>query len=395
MLLYSRTYSTDIFNKYLAMVKDTRHFLFSFSNNIFTDKMNEIQNAADNVIYVHGTGIMHLSLKILKMKEVPFVQDEIETPLPEELINAHLTHDSKITSLLPANYQEDMNIKLDCIPCIVNNFLKLLKTGVLPENAREPAMRRLLVFLAEADFQQSPPVLGREIHRMIREELNNPDPYSEIKNEYNRKVLGMYPDLEKMVMAADDSFDTAMRLAIAGNVIDFGSQHQFDLMDTLNRVISANIAIDDSQKLKEDLKSAKSLLYIGDNCGEIVFDKLFITHINVPDTYFAVRGGPVINDITMDDALLVGMDKLTKIITTGDNAPGAVWESTSDEFKQVFNEADVIISKGQGNLEGLIDVPGNIYFLFVSKCNLIAIRLGAKNGDFIVKHGLSRIEQKY
>jgi hypothetical protein len=279
-----------------------------------------------------------------------------------------------------------MEITLDCIPCIVNNFLKLLKTGVLPEHAREPAMRRLLVFLAEADFQQSPPVLGREIHRMIREELNNPDPYSEIKYEYNLMALGMYPDLEKMVMTADDSFDMAMRLAIAGNVIDFGSQHQFDLMDTVNRVINANIAIDDSQKLREDLESAKSLLYIGDNCGEIVFDKLFITHINLPDTYFAVRGGPVINDITVDDAVLVGMDKFAKIITTGDNAPGAVWKTSSDDFKQVFDKVDVVIAKGQGNLEGLIDVPGNIYFLFVSKCDLIATRLGAKNGDFIVKH---------
>ncbi len=287
-----------------------------------------------------------------------------------------------------------MNISLDCIPCIVSNFLKLLKTGILPEDAREKAMRRLLMFLSEADFQQSPPELGREIHRMIRQELNNPDPYLEIKNKYNRMILNMNSDLEKMIIFAKDPFDTAMRLAIAGNVIDFGSQHQFDPIETINRVINAHIAIDDSQKLKEDLKSAESLLYIGDNCGEIVLDKLFIKHINVTNTYFAVRSDPVINDITIDDALMVGMDKFAKIITTGDNAPGAVWESTSPEFRQVFNQADVIISKGQGNLEGLIDVPGNIYFLCVIKCDLIARRLGAKNGDFIVKHGSTSIEQK-
>jgi uncharacterized protein with ATP-grasp and redox domains len=207
-----------------------------------------------------------------------------------------------------------MNISLDCIPCIVSNFLRLLETGVLPDNAREPAMRHLLAFLSKADYQQSPPVLGREIHRMIRQELN-----------------------KKMVLTAEDPFDIAMRLAIAGNVIDFGSQHQLDVLETINRVINAHIAIDDSQKLKEDLKSAKSLLYIGDNCGEIVLDKLFIKHIKVANIYFAVRGGPVINDITIDDALMVGMDKIAKIITTGDNTPGAVWESTSNEFKQVFN----------------------------------------------------------
>jgi KaiC/GvpD/RAD55 family RecA-like ATPase len=101
MLLYSKTYSTDIFNKYLAMVKDTRHFLFSFSNNIFTDKMHEIENAADNLIYVHGTGIMRLSLKILKMREVPFVQDEIETPVTEELISMHLITIQKSRQFFP------------------------------------------------------------------------------------------------------------------------------------------------------------------------------------------------------------------------------------------------------------------------------------------------------
>jgi uncharacterized protein with ATP-grasp and redox domains len=245
-----------------------------------------------------------------------------------------------------------MNISLDCIPCIVSNLLNLLKTGILPEDAREPVMRRLLVFLSEADYQQSPPVLGREIHRMIRQELNNPDPYLEIKNKYNRMILDIYSDFKKMVITAEDPFDTAMRLAIAGNVIDFGSQHQFEVMETINRVINAHIATDDSQKLKEDLESAKSILYIGDNCGEIVLDRLFIETIKITNTYFAVRSGPVINDITIDDALMVGMDKIAKIITTGDNSPGAVWETTSNEFKQIFNKADVIISKGQGNLEG-------------------------------------------
>jgi uncharacterized protein with ATP-grasp and redox domains len=287
-----------------------------------------------------------------------------------------------------------MNISLDCIPCIVSNFLKLLKTGVLSEDAREPAMRRLLMLLSETNYQQSPPVLGREIHRMIRQELNNPDPYREIKNKFNFMILDMYSDLEQMVIVAKDPFDTAMRLAIAGNVIDFGSQYQLDVLETINRVINAHLAIDDSQKLKEDLKSAKSLLYIGDNCGEIVLDKLFIEQIKVANIYFAVRSGPVINDITIDDTLMVGMDKIAKIITTGDNAPGAVWESTSNEFKHVFKNADVIISKGQGNLEGLIDVPGNIYFLFVSKCDLIARRVGATKGDFIVKQSSKRIEQK-
>ncbi len=279
-----------------------------------------------------------------------------------------------------------MNISLDCIPCIVNSFLRLLKSGILPDAEKEPAMRHLLDFLAKADYHQSPPALGREMHRVIREVLKNPDPYKEIKKKYNRMMLDLYNNFKNMVQKADDSFDMAMRLAIAGNVIDFGPQHQLDVMDTINRVVHAELAIDDSPQLRRDLQRASTILYVGDNCGEIVLDKLFIETMNHPNVYFAVRGRPVINDATIEDAKEVEMDKVAKIITTGDDAPGAVWETASEKFKNYFLNADVVISKGQGNLEGLIDVKHNIYFLLVTKCDLIASRVGAQTGDFVVKH---------
>jgi len=258
---------------------------------------------------------------------------------------------------------------------------------MLPEESKESGMRRLLAFLAKADYQQSPPALGRELHRLLRDELTNPDPYRDIKRKYNRMMLDLYADFEQMVKTANDPFDMAMRLAIAGNVIDFGPQRQLDVMDTINRIVHTQLAIDDSSQLEKDLHAAETVMYIGDNCGEIVLDKLFITTINHPNLYFVVRGGPVINDATMYDAKLVGVDQIAKVITTGDAAPGAVWETASDEFKQIFKKADVIIAKGQGNLEGLIEIQQNIYFLLVAKCDLIANRMGARTGDFIVsKH---------
>ncbi len=283
-----------------------------------------------------------------------------------------------------------MKMSLDCIPCIINNFVQLLKKDDIPETIREPALRRLLTLLSQADYRQSPPVLGRDIHRMIRQELNDPDPYRDVKARYNQMLLDLYPKFEAMVNRAEDSFDTAMRLAIAGNVIDFGSQHRLDIFETIDRVMEAQLAIDDSQLLRTDLAAATHLLYIGDNCGEIVLDKLFLSHIDVEHISFVVRNGPVINDITMEDARMVGIDQIADIITTGDDSPGAVWETASDEFKRIFNEADIIISKGQGNLEGLLDVPGNIYFLFVSKCDLIAKEIGVKKGDFVVKRNPNR-----
>ena len=281
-----------------------------------------------------------------------------------------------------------MKTQFECIPCIINSYLKLVETSVIPEPQQEVILRQVLQYLSTVDYDQSPPMLGRTLQRMIRESLQDPDPYHQIKQHYNQKMMDLYSSFKEIVERSEDPFDTAMRLAIAGNVIDFGAKYQFDIMDSINRVKEGELAIDDSSKLRHDLKHANTLLYIGDNCGEIVLDKLFLETVNVPQKYFVVRESPVINDITLDDAKMTGMDKIARVLSTGDDSPGAVWESASKDFRDHFSNADVIISKGQGNLEGLIDVPhDHIYFLLVTKCDLIGERIGTRNGDFVVKQG--------
>ena len=286
-----------------------------------------------------------------------------------------------------------MKIQLECVPCTLNSYLRLAETGVIPESQKEEILRQMLHVFATFDYNQSPPVLGCKMHTLIRESINNPDPYHMIKEEYNQMMMDLYAKFERLVKRSEDPFDAAMRLAIAGNVIDFGSQHQLDIMETISRVMDANFAIDHSPQLRVDLEHADSLLYIGDNCGEIVLDKLFLSLLDVPIKYFAVRESPIINDVTFEDAILTGIDKVAKVITTGDNSPGAVWESTSEQFQTVFKNADVIISKGQGNLEGLMDVThDSLYFLLVTKCDLIAKRVGTKKEEFIVKKGKTILE---
>ena len=254
----------------------------------------------------------------------------------------------------------------------------------------ETGMRRLLAYLAQADYRQSPPVLGRELHRMIRSELDDPDPYRKIKEDSNRMMLDRYADFEALVEGSADSFDTAMRLAIAGNAIDFGPRYQFDVMETIEQVLTTTLAIDDSDELRHDLSSAGTLLYIGDNCGEIVLDRLFLSRIDSAQKYFAVRGGPVINDATLADARSVGIEAVARVITTGDDSPGAVLETASEEFRRVLEAADVIIAKGQGNLEGLLEMDRNIYFLLITKCDLVAERVGTRRWEFVVKRALNR-----
>jgi len=281
-----------------------------------------------------------------------------------------------------------MKTQFECIPCIISSYLKLVETSVIPETQQEVILRQLLHYLSGVDYDQSPPMMGRTLQRMIRESLQNPDPYHQIKQHYNQMMMDLYSSFKEIVERSEDPFDAAMRMAIAGNVIDFGAKYQFDIMDSINRVKEHELAIDDSRFLRDDLEHAQTLLYIGDNCGEIVLDKLFLETIDISQKYFVVRESPVINDITPEDAKMTGMDKIATILTTGDNSPGAVWESASKDFRDHFNNADVIISKGQGNLEGLIDVPhDHVYFLLVTKCDLIGEKIGTRNGDFVVKRG--------
>jgi uncharacterized protein with ATP-grasp and redox domains len=158
------------------------------------------------------------------------------------------------------------------------------------------------------------------------------------------------------------------------------------LHSTIDKVLNSDFAIDDSLELKRALSEAKTVLYLGDNCGELVFDKLFIETIMHPNLIYAVRGEPVINDVTLEDACYVGMDRVADLVSNGYDAPSTLLEHCSPEFLEVFNRADVIISKGQGNLEGLLGkTDKEVYFLLMVKCEVIADALGVKKGGFVVR----------
>jgi len=273
-----------------------------------------------------------------------------------------------------------------CFYCFSKAFEKLLDKEELSVEAKNCFTRDMVSLYNKVRDNFSAPLFSRELHIALKQYTNNPDPYKEVKRQSNDLVLAMYPDLKKQVALSDNPFDTALRLAIAGNIIDFGAGDNFDIQATIEKVLHSDFAIDHSNKLKHALSKARTVLYLGDNTGEIVFDKLFIEHIMHPNLFYAVRGTPIINDATMDDAKYVGMDIVADVISNGYDAPSTVLEHCSAEFKEVFNRADVIISKGQGNLEGLLGKTGkDIYYLLMIKCDVIAGLLHVKKGDFVVK----------
>ncbi len=204
-------------------------------------------------------------------------------------------------------------------------------------------------------------------------------------------MLKIENELENIIENSNDKFLSAMKLAITGNIIDFGPKHEITKEMVLKKVYeaeNASLVIDRSNELYNKLKESKKLLYIGDNCGEIVFDKVFINYMKkefpLLEITFAVRGKPAINDITIDDAIETGIDKIVKIIDNGDDAPGTIIEDVKDEFREIFYNSDIIISKGQGNYETLNDIDrDDVFFLFMAKCDVIAGKLNVNKMSLV------------
>lgn len=283
-----------------------------------------------------------------------------------------------------------MNVKYDCILCSIRGVLNLFKKGLIEEKYQEEIFGKVLDFYSKLDYTQLSTANTREVKNIICKVSGLEDPFKPLKDMVNNKALEYYDKYSNEIKKDANPFQKAMRLAIAGNFIDFGPNHDFDIDEKINEVFEAEFPIDDSKKLYNEVKKAKSILYIGDNTGEIVFDKLFLEVLNHPNITYTVRKSPILNDSTMEDAIWAGIDRLANVITTGDDAPGVILDSVSDEFLDYYNSVDLIISKGQGNFEGLCDITDkNLFFLFTVKCKLISDNIKVPLGKFVVKHANS------
>lgn len=289
-----------------------------------------------------------------------------------------------------------MKTYIECIPCIINNGIFTAKRLKAKDEIIEKIIREILINFSTKDYNSSPPALVKDVYEIINKHLGVKDPYKDIKDFFNMELLKMENDFKKLVEENSDSFKKALKLAIAGNIIDFGIKSEISkesVLKHIDEVENTNLEIDDSKELYEILKNSKTLLYLGDNCGEIVFDKIFVEEIRkeFPNLKikFAVRGKPVINDATMEDAHNIGLHKILPIISNGDGSPGTVIENCSEEFKKEFYNSDIIISKGQGNFESLNEIDKkNVFFLFMAKCNVVAKGLNVPNMSFICKKNI-------
>lgn len=285
-----------------------------------------------------------------------------------------------------------MQTCFDCIPCLVKHTVASVRTLADSEVLQTEVIRAVLTELAHLDYDVPPPVMGAFIHRLIRQKTNSADPFEKNKYESNQAILKMYDDLKMQIKSADNPFDMALRLALVGNVIDMAvvdTNPVFEIQQRIDEIISAQL-FGDPETLYSEIEKAVKILFIHDNAGEIVFDKLFIEILPHEKIISAVRGAPVINDATMIDAKESGLTEIVKVITTGSDIPGIVYDKCSAEFRKVFDAADLIISKGQGNYETLNNSDKNIFFLLKAKCPSVATDIGCPVGTYVIAQGTQK-----
>jgi len=277
-----------------------------------------------------------------------------------------------------------MKVHAECYQCFIGQAIRSAKFHRRDRYGLLKPVRSVVRVLQDIDIEVPPPLISEDVYGTIKRTLDIEDPYAEVKKKYNDIALSYEDFMKEEIESSDNPLLFAIRLALAGNIIDFGSQiKSFDLESVIDDTVHNPLDLTDFALFEESIKNAKRVVLLADNAGEIVFDKMLLRTIGklYPgiELYAIVRGAPIINDVTMDDARYVGLDRVAEVVSSDQAIPGFWPETAGESAKSVFNSADIVISKGQGNFETLSEFEDKrVYFLFLVKCNVVARYLGMK-----------------
>ena len=281
--------------------------------------------------------------------------------------------------------KKTMNTYLDCIPCFFKQALFAARAATKDEAKAKEVLDRVAQLVPSITLESSPPETARLIYHAVREVTGIVDPLKAYKERSIENALSMYGNLKSIVDNSRDPLRAAIKMAIVGNVIDLGANPDFDLeweMRTAFR--EKDLSEEHYESFKHRLEKTRNVLYLADNAGETVFDRILIETMG-REAVYAVRDIPIINDATMEDARKSGIDKVARIVSSGCDAPGTILKRCSREFLSLFASADLIVSKGQGNFESLSGEDAPVFFLLKVKCPVIARHLGVEIGNSILK----------
>ena len=276
-------------------------------------------------------------------------------------------------------------MRSECYFCHIKSAQNLINKFAPSQQIRESflfEMQQLIIH----NWNHSNPHLAASVHRLLKSKMEISDLYTKEKENANQILMNRYPHWKNFINSSSNPLYTAAKLAVIGNIIDYGAHSvPDDINKEIDLLLKKELTIDGSKELFEKIRTAKSILYLGDNTGEIVFDRLFIETMNHPNVVFAVKDAPILNDATFDDAEKTGLTKICRVISNGYDAPSTLLNKCSEEFLELYSQADLIISKGQGNFEGLMDEnDSRLFFMLMAKCEPIAELLNVKKNDLVI-----------
>jgi len=272
-----------------------------------------------------------------------------------------------------------------CVPCIVKQAYTLSsKFAGCSEEIQFKILGEVCSEIRNINSYSTSIKMSGIIQNVIEKYLGTENPYEKVKST-NIEIVKQYENyLHELLQNSDDRLDMALRIAITGNSIDIAANPDFCIQNDIEQITSDSIRLPLLEEFREKIKQGGIILYIGDNYEEAFFDRYLLSELLSKEIYFAVRSRPILNDITLTDAETLGIDKICKVIESGSTISGTDLEECSSEFMEIFNKADIVIAKGQGNYESLFRAEREIYFLFKIKCSVVSVQTGYSMGNGVL-----------
>jgi len=275
----------------------------------------------------------------------------------------------------------------ECLICMMKQAFNTVNVITDDHAVQREVLNRVAEKISYTDLKNSPAEISKSVYEIVSRVTGVKDPYANLKRQTNKEALKLLPVLQHMLAKSADPLITALHIAVAGNIVDIGIGHTFDLEKDVFTILSIPFAVDDTGKFEIEIQPSRRLLYIGDNSGEIVFDRLLVQLLigRGMKVTFCVKSNPIINDAVMEDARVAGLTDMVPVIETGSNDIGINLDRSSKQFRKTLEESDVILAKGHGNFETCNELPYNFYFLLKAKCRVVAQALGITRGAIAFK----------
>lgn len=271
-----------------------------------------------------------------------------------------------------------------CIPCILKLFTSTLEKVTLPQDQKADFLSRFEAHWNQADMSLPPARTVGVIYQQVLRETGQKDLFKAQKTRGVQEALLLYPRLKSIIDRSTDKLEAALRVSALGNILDAGNPNSYDLEEEISHLFSAPLMGGGLDLFKAKLENASSLLFLADNAGETVFDRMLIETLDLPVLY-AVKSAPALDDALLEDARQAGLEDLTTLMETGTSYPGTYLPSCSAAFQEVFRKSPLIIAKGQANYETLSEVNQELFFLLTVKCQVISADIGLPVGSLTLK----------